>query len=499
MNTVLFLSTLAGVSMVLQYAYQALLANFWGTSNLMDAYWIAIVLPTMVHSVLTGTLTYSFLPILVKQQVLGTKVKTHITSGVFNFLILISFLLLALLYFNSERVTSVIGIGLRKEVKNNAQELLKILSLALPFLFVSTGATSIYYSERHFYKPTLSIIAGNIISIIFVLILKDRVGIYSAAWAFVGSSVVQFFILSPALVGNYRLCYRNSIVLKELFRNMLPLLIGDLYRKIDMIVDRLIASFLPAGSISYIGYSQRIVQSLTSVTIKGLSESRFPELAKQAIENKSVMRQHINKLFRQVLFTIAPIVAIIILFIRPLVKIFFERGAFTQVSTEKVSFAILAFIGVYIAGTLGTISANVFYCLQKTKTIAKIIVFVMTFGMMLKILGAVTIGYLGIALATSFYFLLSLSIQLIIIKKKYDLIDFKVLRSDIVKIICAATTAFIFVFLMKAFFIDNFLMLFIEMFIFFILYFTTTSFLKIKEGQKVINFIFLSRRIITAE
>jgi putative peptidoglycan lipid II flippase len=252
--------------------------------------------------------------------------------------------------------------------------------------------------------------------------------------------VQMLFMLGIIRDHSWRLNWHDA-GLRKLARRMLPLSGGNIYYKSDSLIDRFILSFLPAGSISYLGYGQRVITAISQVLSRGLVTTRFTELSERNLNDQTGFKESLNRLFNRVSFVIAPIALCLVLFVGPLLQLVFQHGAFSALDVQRTTVVIIAFLGILIGGLLGSVLANAFYALGDTKTITMIGITVFTVGIFLKIAGVLVFSYVGVALAASLYYLLAVVVEITVLQRKIRVFSWRTTGGHLLKVSAAAATA----------------------------------------------------------
>ena len=130
---------------------------------------------------------------------------------------------------------------------------------------------------------------------------------------------------------------------------MLPAALGLGVTQINIMVDTLLASFLPEGSISYLYYSNRLLQLPLALFGIALGTALFPTFSSLVSQGKT---EELMSTFlfgiRTVLFITVPASIGLIVFRVPIISLLFQRGEFTQNATIATSQALFAYsIGLF--------------------------------------------------------------------------------------------------------------------------------------------------------
>jgi putative peptidoglycan lipid II flippase len=233
----------------------------------------------------------------------------------------------------------------------------------------------------------------------------------------------QFLIQLPAV---RHLGYRYSLnvnlndpYLKKAMILIFPVLIGSAVQQINVIIDKTLASDLVRGSISALTYSSRINELVISVFIAAIATVVFPMLSSAFSRNeedvvKDIFKQGVNIIL---IITIPATIGIMLL-AKPMVFLFFQRGAFDDLATTMTSGALVFYSIGLVGASLRLMLNKVFYSFQDTKTpmingaIAVVLNLVLNFAF----IG--TMQHRGLALATSLSTTISTVFLFLALRKK---------------------------------------------------------------------------------
>lgn len=431
-------------SVLVQFAYFLLWGYYFGARPEMDAFLTSVALPMVLAAVTTGPLISSLVPILVEQNIHRIPEEVNrLQNNLLNIFFLGGVALAAPIFFSPGTIVRLIAPGLKPESLRLAAQLLRIEALALPLMIIAGVLVSFFYVRERFYRPTIAPLAGSLAALLLLVLVQKKLGIYVLAWGLLLSTLVQLLLLSGIILRNYSPCldWRDP-GFRQLMKKMAPLSAGNLYYKSDALVDRFIASFLPAGSISYLGYGQRIHQAVNQVLNRGLITTRFPEMAASKEKNIEEFKRTLHRLLEKVLFVAIFLTAALLLLAYPGIRLLLQRGAFTVADSGHTAAVLIALVGLMVGGLLGSVLANTFYALGDTKTIAQIGVAVFSVGILLKIGGVLLFSYVGVAAATSAYFLLAAVVEMTVLQKRLRLFNLRTIGAELLKMTVAGLLAF---------------------------------------------------------
>jgi putative peptidoglycan lipid II flippase len=293
-----------------------------------------------------------------------------------------------------------------------------MLRLTFPYLFfisLTALAGGILNTYRKFALPAFTPVLLNVVLIVFagwVAPAMARPAIGLALGVFV-AGCVQLLLQIPYLLHQRLLPTPlwgwGHAGVKRVLKLMLPVMFGSSVAQISILFDTLIASFLAAGSISWLYYADRLMEfplgvlgiAIATVMLPSLSEQH----AKAAPEEFSAM---LDWALRLVWLIGLPAALGLILLAEPLLTTIFYGGAF---SANDVAMAEVALIA-YALGLLGFILVKVlltgYFSRQDARTPVRVGVAALALNMVLNVVfvvGLVRADYAaphaGLAAATT--------------------------------------------------------------------------------------------------
>ena len=435
LGTNLFRSTLILTSssilrIVIVFALQVLLATKFGAKLEMDSFLAATTLPTLIAAVLIEQLNMTLIPVIVEYKIKnGASEASIVVSSFINlaFIILVFLTLIGIMGGDWLVRLTVPGFGDRSEALTLTTKLLRVIFPSIVFSGLAGLLTGVFYAERRFTLPSLASILNGLTTLLVTWWLADSLGIMSVAVGMLAGSMVQFGVLFPVLLKEKRyhlqLRYRHPGVAKIL-RLATPLVLGAILYKASPVVDRFIASGLPEGSISYLGYAFRIVSILLILVTQSIAVSFLPMMSERAVANdKEGLRKIVSLGTGVMTFILAPLITGLAIFGEPAIQLLFERGAFNHQATIGATSAMLCYLGYLYAGAIGTIQTYALFSLQDTSTVVKVGVIGILLEIVLAVVLSRVMGYNGLALALSAVAAINMALFAVILHKRIKGMD----------------------------------------------------------------------------
>ncbi len=228
---------------------------------------------------------------------------------------------------------------------------------------------------------------------------------HALAWGVFVAGIVQFLWLAvhcrrhgykiglprPELSANVRL----------LIRRALPVALGAGIYQINLLIDTIIASFLPEGSISYLFFADRVNQLPLGVVGVAVGTALLPLLSRQIRSNDEAAASHSQNRAVEFSFLLTlPAACALFVLAEPVVRVLFQRGEFA----EPQAVATAAALAIYAIGlpayVLVKALAPGFFARGDTKTPVKIAVAAMVVNLVLNLILMGPFLHVGIAMAT---------------------------------------------------------------------------------------------------
>lgn len=413
------------LGILVSFITQIIIAAKFGTTMDRDAYFAAVVVPGYISVVLLGSLTVTFVPIFIEYETKKSKAEAWIVASIFiNLTFLVLFVISCIGFIFAKQLISVTAPGFKGEELSLTAALLRIILPTIIFGGLTNLLSSIYYAEHRFLRPAITPIINAILILLFVVLFSDYWGIRSLAFGCLMGTVVSFLIVVPILFkeGRYHfsLDFRNEGV-RQVIRVMAPLVLAGLFYRAGTLIQRMIASTLPTGSISYLGYADRIAHILGGVATLGISTTIFPVMARSwAEKDLAQVREYFAKGIRIIMLITFPIMAIFAAIRVPIIQMVFQRGAFVRKDTLAVANVTLILLaGPFICGGLGNVVWKGFYISQKTKVASLLGVTYTSIYVLLAYFLAKSFSFVGLAWASTIGWVIAILMGMIGMKFIY--------------------------------------------------------------------------------
>ena len=381
----------------------------FGTSAELDAYLAAFRIPDILFQLVAGgALGSAFIPTFAGFWVKGDREKAWLLfSRVLNLVILFLVILAGLAaLFAPLLVQRVIAPGFSPEQQAVTTNLMRWMLLSTVIFGASGLVMGALNAVQHFLLPAAAPVLYNFAIIAGAWLLAPQMGIYGLVLGVVVGAFAHLLIQLPGL-WRHQADYRLSVSVRdagvrEVGRLMAPRVLGLLFVQLNFLINTILASNLPEGSLSSLNYAWLLMLLPQGIFAQAIATVAFPTFAAQiAASRREQMRQTFGQILRMVLFLTIPAAVGLILLRIPLIEMLLERGAFTRESTLGVAYALQFYALGLVAHSVVEIAVRAFYALHDTLTPVLIGIAAMGLNIGLSLWWVHSLSYGGLALANS--------------------------------------------------------------------------------------------------
>ena len=417
------------LSRVLGLARDILIANFFGSGMMADAFFVAFRIPNLLRRLFAeGSFSVAFIPVFTEYLQTRSKEEAFVLArAVSTFLVLILTGITILGIVFSPLIVRIIAPGFGGMGEKYALTVL-LTRIMFPYIFlVSLVALfmGILNSLEHFAAPAAAPVFLNLSMIAALVFLAPsmRTPTVGLAIGVVVGGVIQVALQIPFLMER-GLSFvprwnPNHPALRRIGVLMLPTLFGSAIYQVNQLVGTLLASLLREGSVSYLYYADRLVQFPLGVFAIAISTAVLPSLSREAAQRDlDGLKETLSHALRLTMFITIPAMVGLIVLREPIIRLLFQRGAFDAFTTIMTAQALLFYsLGLWAFAAL-RVFVSAFYSLQDTKTPVKVAAVAMlaNIGLSLALMGPLKHG--GLALALSLASTLQLCMLIFLLRRR---------------------------------------------------------------------------------
>jgi putative peptidoglycan lipid II flippase len=399
------------ISRILGFVRDMIIARYFGATAGADAFLVAFKIPNFFRRLFAeGAFAQAFVPILseVKEK-RGKAAVKHLIDALSFRLGGILLLVTATGVFGSSVWMMVFAPGFMDEPEkfNLAADMLSITFPYLLLISLVAFSSAIMNTYNQFAVPAFTPVFLNLVLISFAVWVSPLldVPVMALAWGVLVAGVVQLLFHLPFL---YRLgllphpTRQADPGVSDVKRLMIPALFGVSVAQINLLVDTVLASFLITGSVSWLYYSDRLMEFPLGVFGVALATVVLPGLSKKAAnENWEGFQKDIDSALRLVLIIGVPATLGLLLLAEPLIITLFFYGEFTALDASMSSASLMAYSFGLLGFILVKILAPAFYARKDMKTPVKVAIIALTTNMVMNLILIGPFAHVGLAAATS--------------------------------------------------------------------------------------------------
>lgn len=355
-------------------------ANVW-----TDAFYLSFMIPNFFRRLLAeGALSVSIIPLYTDELAhKDFETANKNISVLITFFITLAFIFTVLGIIFAPQILHIIAPGFKdKGIHSLAVLLLRIMFPFLIFITASSMIMGVLNTLKTFFIPSVSTALFNITMIIFIYFIANNLKydietkvVIVSIGVFFGAFLQVLFQIPVLFKKNFKFSFNfnfKSDIFNKGILLFIPAIYGMAIIQINLIVDNIIASYLDKGSISYLYYSNRLIQFPLAMFGICIGIVLLP-YASEYIAKKDFIQ--LNKTIRKsiivMLLFILPSVAGFLMIGRNIISVLFEHGRFSANDTVK-TYAALSFYSLGLISYAGIkIFASIYYSFKDTKSPVK--------------------------------------------------------------------------------------------------------------------------------
>jgi putative peptidoglycan lipid II flippase len=399
------------ISRVLGFLRDILIAAVLGAGAGADVFFVAFKLPNLFRRLFAeGAFSMAFVPMFAGRiEGDGIEAAKAFAEAAFSvlfwaLLIFVGVIVLAMPLVMLGFAPGFIGDAAKFDL---AVELTRITFPYLLFIALVSLMAGVLNSLGQFAAAAATPILLNLCLIGAILGLANftETPSHALAWGVAAAGGVQFIWLYAAC-GRAGVWVRVSFPrltgdVKVLMKRMAPVAVGAGIYQINLVIDTIIASFLPSGSISYLFFADRVNQLPLGVVGVAVGTALLPLLSRQVQvgDDKAALHSQNRALEFSLLLTLPAAAALMVIAV-PVVRVLFERGAFGGPETVATAAALAVYaIGLPAYVAVKTLAPG-FFARKDTATPVKIAVVCLLVNLVLNLILMGPFKHVGIAMAT---------------------------------------------------------------------------------------------------
>lgn len=436
----LVLAIMSLASKFIGFARELLLTNYYGATYITDAYSMSISIPSNLLAAIVSAVGTAFLPVFSKKmQDEGQESANKFTSQIINMLFVITGAVTIIGWIFAKELVHLFAPGFTGATLELTTYYLRVAFVMVIFNVVCSILGSLLEYKGIFIRPIIIAYAQNL-CIIAAIVISAKLNapeglIYGMTTGYV---LAAFWKLGIAKKAGYKhtwnLQFSESV--KEILTLAIPVFIGGSAGEINGLIDRMLASNLPEGSVSALQYGALFSGLITTLTVSIFVTIMYPRLAKAFASSDYERISDISERgINLIALLMVPCTFGALLYAQPAVQVVYERGAFTESATQLTATAFFYYAIAMAFTAARSFLDKIFFSVHDTITPVKCSIVSVCFNIVLNIILVKKMGHGGLALATSISQIISTLLEYYLFGKKFPYITLLKSKKKILKII----------------------------------------------------------------
>jgi putative peptidoglycan lipid II flippase len=441
-------------SRILGLVREQVIAAIFGAGAATDAYNVAFRIPNLVRDLFAeGAMSAAFVPTFTRYlSTAGKEAAWRLGNNVINALIVTTGVLVVLgIIFAEPLVTALAAEEYTRDPEQMALTILlaRVMLPTLVLIAIAAALMGMLNSLQHFFVPAFSPAMFNVVTIIcaFALVpVMPAAGLAPIVAIAIGTllgGVAQTALQWPTLRGEgFR--YRPILnVRDEGLRRVLILMgpgtIGLAATQLNVFVNTLLATSQGTGAVSWLNYAFRLMYLPIGLFGVSIATAVLPTVSRHVVDkNLPASRETVaGGLSLMMMLNIPATVGLMVL-ATPIVRVIFERGAFTAEDTLATAAAVRFYALGLIAYSIVRIASPTFYALGKNRVPVIVSMYTVVVNATLNIILVRVMGYAGLALGTSIAAIFNASVLLVLLHRNLQGLNERRIFGSLVRIVIAS-------------------------------------------------------------
>jgi putative peptidoglycan lipid II flippase len=410
---------MTGLSRITGLVRDIAFAQVLGGGPLADAFFVAFRIPNFFRRISAeGAFSVAFVPVYAEYEARGGEARTKaFLDLMFGRLCLILLAATALGVIGAPVLVIILAPGFQNEPEK-FQATIDTLRFTFPYLFfisLVAMAGGILNTRDRFSVPAVTPVLLNVclIGAIFLLVPRHENAAVAMGLGVLIAGVVQFGFQVPFLRLERRMPMPRIRPrspedqfgiegVRKVYQLMLPAIFGTSVAQLNLLINTFLASFLVTGSVSWLYYSDRLMELPLGVLGIALATVILPTLSAQHANESTVeFSRTLEWALRLACLISVPASVGLAVLAEPLMITLFQRGEFSPRDAEMAGRSLVAFAVGLSALVWVKVLAPGFFARQDTKTPVKVGAIAVVVNIVFSLLLFQPLGHVGLAYATS--------------------------------------------------------------------------------------------------
>jgi putative peptidoglycan lipid II flippase len=428
-KSTMIVSVMTLLSRILGFVRDMLIGQIFGVSAGTDAFFVAFKIPNFLRRLFAeGAFSQAFIPVLAEYKERGSQqaLKLFIdkTAGTLA-VVLVLITVIGVLAAPVLILLFAPGFAWQGTQHDLAVQMLRLTFPYILFISLVAFAGSILNSHGKFAIPAVTPVLLNICMIAAAIYLAPLMEkpVVALAWGVLAAGLLQLLFQFPALIKlgllpRLTVDFKDAGV-KQVIQLMLPAIFASSIVQINLLLNTLLASFLPAGSVSWLYYSDRLVEFPLGIFGVALATVILPSLSKNhAGADRIAFSNTLDWGLRFVLLIVIPAALGLFLLAEPILSTLFQYHEFTVHDVQMAGKSLMAYSLGLVGFVMVKILVPAFSSRKDMNTPVRLGIYIMLINIGLGVCLIFPFAHTGLALATSIGALLNAALLLLRLLKE---------------------------------------------------------------------------------
>jgi putative peptidoglycan lipid II flippase len=367
------------VSRVLGFARDMVVARAFGAGPVTDAFFVAFRIPNLLRRLLAeGALSTAIIPVFTESLHRGGRAEfARIVRAVTGVAVVVLCAVSGLGMLLAPWIVRVMAPGWTADPQlvGMASSLTRFMFPYLLLVGLAALAMGALNAQHRFFTAALGPAVLNVAMIASVLVLAGRMSppIFSLAVGVLVGGAGQFLVQLPEL-SRLGVSLRPSAewshpAVRAIAGRLWPAVFALASVQVTVLVNTLLASLLPQGTVSYLYYADRVMEFPLGVFGIALATAVLPGMAAQAARGEHrALTETLGFALRLSAFIAVPAGVGLLALGYPIVRLLFQRGEFNPADAVATTQALAGYAVGLPAFSATRLAAQTFYALGDTRT-----------------------------------------------------------------------------------------------------------------------------------
>jgi putative peptidoglycan lipid II flippase len=362
------------ISRISGFFREIVMAAYFGTSQLTDAWLMASMLPNLLFSTINAAISTTMVPIMTEGDAEYSPASVQrFLNELFTAIVVLSLILILFGEALTPEIIHLVALGFHGSEVPLTIEMTRIMVPTIIFWGLSGIIVGVLQEREQYFLPSVSPAAINVVRIATIVILGKLWGIQGVALGFTLAVISQLFVTWPALKRlrltlHFRWHFSHPL-LRQMIKMAGPYFLVSSVGTVGVIVDRILASTQVTGSLAALNYSYVLIQIPVGLLIASLATPIYTRLSHHhSHRDQDLFHTLAMKGFRLVLLVIVPITLWFITLRIPILRLLYQHGAFSNRSTILTAGTLLYFAVGLPGFGLSFYLQKLFFATQNTRS-----------------------------------------------------------------------------------------------------------------------------------